>query len=486
MNKRAPAREFPFSEKVRIKIQMGLNENLKMRGRTMRRLDLWILSSFALLLILSGLILPVESQEEPSILWIETFDGGSSDQAQDVTVDSMGDIIVTGISVKMTAENYMTVKYDGNGNQVWNSTFEGGNQARSVAVDSADNIIVTGHSFNGFIDSFLTIKYDKDGNLLWDKIHGEEWRGEGVATDSQNNIIVVGYYYVEDVMGQWDIHVVKYDSDGDQIWSRTYDDLYGERAFDVAVDSNDNLLIAGMFYDDMTRDLALIKYDKNGNLLWTRTYNGGYEDEGHSVAVDSLNNVIVTGFKSDSATNRYFLTIKYDTDGNRIWTKTYRKELQDEAYSVAVDSEDNVLVTGWSFDGTVRDLTTIQYDKDGNQLWTTSHEGSPTYGSLVELRGYGVAVDSVDNIIVTGAIYYIIPQKLSDFMTIKYQLRTPLNTDLNNDGTVNILDIAIVTAAFGTRPGDERWNETADLDNNELIDILDVARVARDYGKTIE
>lgn len=450
----------------------------------MRRRDLRILSSLALLLALSGLALSAESQEEPFILWVKTLDGGSSDQARDVTVDSMDNIIVTGISVQEATENYMTVKCDGNGNQIWNRTFEGGNQAHSVAVDSADNIVVTG--FSVYTASFLTIKYDKDGNLLWIKSHGEEWLGEGVATDSQNNVIVVGYYYVEDMMGHWDIQIVKCDSNGNQIWSRTYDDLDGERAFDVAVDLNDNILIAGMFYDGMTRNLAVIKYDKNGNLLWTRTYNGGYEDEGHGVAVDSLNNVIVTGFKSDSAANRYFLTIKYDRDGNRIWTKTYRKELQDEGFGVAVDSKDNIFVTGWSFDGTTRDFTTIEYDKDGNQLWTTSYEGNSAPGSLIELKGYGVAVDSTDNIIVTGAIYYIIPQKLSDFLTIKYRSRTPLITDLNNDGTVNILDVTIVATAFRTKPGDERWNETADLDKNGVINILDVAMVARDCGKPVE
>jgi uncharacterized delta-60 repeat protein len=391
----------------------------------MRKPKLWTLSSLTILLILSGLALPAKSQEEPSILWAKTFDGGSSDEARGVTVDSLDNIIVTGWSIQETPQNYMTVKYDGNGNEIWNRTYGDGRQARSVAVDSLDNIVVTGFQFNGFTDSFLTVKYDQNGNMLWDKTYGEDMQGEGVAVDSQNNVIAVGYYYVEDMMQQWDIIIVKYNSNGNQIWSTTYDDLEGEHAFDVAIDSNDNILITGASYDGMTNNLIAIKYNKDGNLLWARTYNGGYEDEGHGVAVDSLDNVIVTGFTSDT-TNRYFLTIKYDEDGTKIWTKTHRKELQDEAYSVAVDSKDNILVTGWSFDGTTRDLTTIEYDKDGNQLWTTSYEGSPTYGSFVELRGYGIAVDSMDDIIVTGAIYYIIPQKLSDFFTIKLLLpRTP-------------------------------------------------------------
>jgi hypothetical protein len=58
-------------------------------------------------------------------------------------------------------------------------------------------------------------------------------------------------------------------------------------------------------------------------------------------------------------------------------------------------------------------------------------------------------------------------------------------TDLNKDGTVNIMDIAIVARAFGCKPGDDRWNPIADMDTNETINIIDVAKVAKDYGKTL-
>jgi hypothetical protein len=58
-------------------------------------------------------------------------------------------------------------------------------------------------------------------------------------------------------------------------------------------------------------------------------------------------------------------------------------------------------------------------------------------------------------------------------------------TDLNGDGIVNIVDIAIVARNYGSKIGDPNWDETADLDKNGKIDIIDVATVARDYGKTV-
>jgi PKD repeat protein len=57
--------------------------------------------------------------------------------------------------------------------------------------------------------------------------------------------------------------------------------------------------------------------------------------------------------------------------------------------------------------------------------------------------------------------------------------------DLNGDGVVNIIDVAIVARAFGSRPGNERWNPVADLDNNGIINILDLTIVAKNYGRKI-
>jgi hypothetical protein len=60
-----------------------------------------------------------------------------------------------------------------------------------------------------------------------------------------------------------------------------------------------------------------------------------------------------------------------------------------------------------------------------------------------------------------------------------------LRTDLNEDETVNILDISIVAMAFGSKAGDEYYNVLADLDENNEVNILDISMVAMDYGKTV-
>jgi len=61
---------------------------------------------------------------------------------------------------------------------------------------------------------------------------------------------------------------------------------------------------------------------------------------------------------------------------------------------------------------------------------------------------------------------------------------SPLITDLNNDGGVDIVDVAISASAFGTEPGDLRWREEADLNDDDKINILDLAMITVDFGRT--
>jgi hypothetical protein len=56
--------------------------------------------------------------------------------------------------------------------------------------------------------------------------------------------------------------------------------------------------------------------------------------------------------------------------------------------------------------------------------------------------------------------------------------------DVNGDGKVDILDIAIIATAFGSYPGHERWNPDADINRDQKVDILDLAIAAANYGES--
>ena len=334
-------------------------------------------------------------------LWHKTYDSGREDSAWGVAVDSLDNIIITGYVTNASGDgDYCTIKYDRNGNQIWSQIYDSGrdDEAYDVAVDSQDNIIVTGYTTNASGDEeYCTIKYNKNGNEIWSKTYDSpktDWAW-GVAVDSHDNVIVTGQR--RDGAGS-DYYTIKYNTDGNEIWSQEYDVGMCE-VFDVAVDSQDNVIVTGQCGFPSGK-YHTIKYDKDGNQLWVATYGIPGDNEGKAVAVDSQDNVIVTGISGPQIKWNYLFgwcTIKYDRNGDQIWSKTYTRGIDDWAWGVAADSQYNVIATG---------LTTIvkgnedyyiaKYDRNGNQIW------SQLYDSGGNDSGQDVAVDSQDNIIVTG------------------------------------------------------------------------------------
>jgi hypothetical protein len=112
------------------------------------------------------------------------------------------------------------------------------------------------------------------------------------------------------------------------------------------------------------------------------------------------------------------------------------------------------------------------------------------YSDIWDMGTSGWIHTSYDNSTSTATLSWVETDSLEEqikiaALTVMRVSPSALPTDLNMDGTVNILDITVVAKAYGTKLGDEKWNPAADLDRNGIINILDISKVARDYGKTL-
>lgn len=63
-------------------------------------------------------------------------------------------------------------------------------------------------------------------------------------------------------------------------------------------------------------------------------------------------------------------------------------------------------------------------------------------------------------------------------------LNVTLKGDVNGDGTVDILDSAIVGAAYGSQPGDDNWDERADINCDGVVDDTDLDIVSAEFGNS--
>jgi len=253
----------------------------------------------------------------------------------DVATDSSDNIIFGGSGAfgKIGPNGGLTVPV------IWGISTNG--SIESVAVDSNDNVLAVNSEYNLW-------KTDKDGTILpgFPKSLGGILSDPHVSVDSKDNIILTGY--IDDTIRY--IKTVKLDPNGTLIWEKVYEplgDKYGS-GFDVTVEPYDNIVVTGYYYTD----IITLKYDTNGNLIWAKTFSVAPKDSySHGVATDSNGNIFVAGnfdyFNAEvSADYPRWIVLKYDRNGNLVWTKINSSVAYSYAYGITVDSENNILVTG--------------------------------------------------------------------------------------------------------------------------------------------
>jgi len=241
-----------------------------------------------------------------------------------------------------------------------------------------------------------------------------------IAVDDKGNVYVTGYSWGSGT--HYDYATIKYDQDGNELWVARYNGPGNgdDSAYSIAVDNRGNVYVTGTSYDSGTNfDYATVKYDRNGHQLWVARYNGpgNYNDVAYSIAVDKEGNVYVTGGSDGGLDTWYdYATIKYDQDGNELWVARYNGPGNnwDNAYSIAVDNGGNVYVTGRCVvkSRTWFDYATVKYDRNGNQLWVAHYRQNRSDVA------YSIAVDNRGNVYVTG--YRYDSRTNNDYTTIKY------------------------------------------------------------------
>jgi hypothetical protein len=307
-----------------------------------------------------------------------------------IAIDSTGNIFMSGSNSNDRKVDFATIKFDPDFNKVWEAkspnTVPADDEARCIALDDSGSIYIAGISHENIM---AAVKYDTDGNQLWSATNYGELAG--MDLDLKANVYVAGTY-------KNGIILDKYDSSGNSLWTfnhqlpgPTLESATPEAL--LAVDDAGNAYVA-VGLRSHTRyiglDIYIIKADTLGNRLWETKVGEG---DIHAIAVNNYGNVYMTGTIYDYTHGSS--TIKYDSEGQPIWISNFSGEI----YAMTLDASDNVYVAGTrTFSHNKDALTLIKYDRNGNQLWMSDYVGQDRGGS----EAFAIVTDSAGNAYVAG------------------------------------------------------------------------------------
>lgn len=245
----------------------------------------------------------------------------------------------------------------------------------------------------GFVSSMSAV-------IKFERTYGgtDSDKGYGVEQTLDQGYIIVGSTWSFGA-GQEDIYVIKTDSLGDTLWTKTYGGTNWDRGHSVQQTQDGGYIIAGwsQSFGNGLPDFYLIKTDASGDTAWTRTYGGTGGDDGQCVRQTSDGGYILAGRTNSYGAGDFDVyLVKTDASGDTMWTKTFGSTYIDWSICVQQTSDEGYVVVGMNGSFPGGDVYLIKTDSLGDSLWTR------VYGGGDSDRGYFVNLTQDGGYIITG------------------------------------------------------------------------------------
>jgi hypothetical protein len=350
-----------------------------------------------------------KSFSQPQTEWVQRFNspGNYNDYVTDMAIDKSGNVYLTGyVQVNDTDQNFVTIKYNTQGIEQWARYYDGPDHREDkpvvIAVDDSGNVFVTGYSYSySEFDDILTIKYNENGDSIWTRkflgIGHVSDRPNAMALDKNGNVYVAGSAVGSNSM---DALTLKYNGNGNLEWSRYFNGSTNayDVAYDLTVGKNDIIYVSGLSFGVGG---VILKYDNKGNQLSTIIGSNFY---GYKILLDINQNFFLGfDFYGGVQTNNDIAVAKLDSTDKLIWIRSYHHNSlnnNDDFRAICLDNLGDVLVTGVSAEINEQgwDIATIKYYSNGDTAWINRYD--PVFNSNDDSKS--IASDKYSNVFVAG------------------------------------------------------------------------------------
>ena len=339
---------------------------------------------------------PVPTAAAPSY---QLFNGyiGTSDNSTLVTGDD--NLLICGT----TELGFSLLKVTKAGSQLWRKDLDADPGGNAIGVaQTADQAVflcsTTARNYAAAQMDILLVKTDPNGDTLWTRTYGgsESDYGRQVIATADGNVLIAGTTESFGAGPFGDILLIKVNTDGDTLWTRSYPDPDQETAFHLLETQNGEYLVTGTNESGGPRELYLLKVGADGGLLWSRTIGPGWK-WGYS-SIELPNGDLVTC--GQRTTNGYaqVLLVKTNNLGSVIWEREFGDAtLSEKGYSVKGDTDGGFTITGESYEVIAQHTTILllKVDAEGEQAYLKR------FGSTTS-RGMNLIKDANGDNLITG------------------------------------------------------------------------------------
>ncbi|OFY86210.1 MAG: hypothetical protein A3F72_07085 [Bacteroidetes bacterium RIFCSPLOWO2_12_FULL_35_15] len=188
----------------------------------------------------------------------------------------------------------------------------------------------------------MIVKTDSFGNIIWTKTYGGSKPDvpNGMLETADGNYFVVGYK--TSAGGEIDNYLLKLKPNGDTLFTKVFGGYGNEEAKEIVATADGNYVIVGasnsVNYAD--NNFELIKIDPFGNVIWTKYYGGPNYEAARSVKLCSDGGFILAGkTKLTTTSNASIFLVKTNSSGDTLWSKTYGGPNSYEAKSILANAD---------------------------------------------------------------------------------------------------------------------------------------------------
>ncbi len=290
-----------------------------------------------------------------------TFNGLIGTNDNSTLVSSDNNLVICGNS----GTNLSILKITKAGSEIWRKDFTAGNNSFASAITQSPgrDLFICGRTSRNFSVSdwdILLVKTNSSGDTVWTKTYGgaDEDYGYEVINTIDGNILLCGISYSFPPQSFADIYLIKVNYNGDTLWTRTFPDQDQEIPFHLMETQNGEYLVSGTNEDNSNPGgLFLLKVDASGNQLWKTTIGAGTWIWGYSTIELTSGDLLTCGYHTSIGYSQVLL-LKTDNGGNEIWQREFgESSLSEKGYSIKQNSDGTFTITGSSYD-----VSTMQTD----------------------------------------------------------------------------------------------------------------------------